>query len=689
MKDFFRKHRAVKWTLISAGALIAVLVIGVSLLDWNRLRAPLARMISAKTGHPASIDGNLSAHVWSWEPTMTIEGLDIRNASWAAEKSLLRVQKITIQVSLGRLLRGDLVFPQIELISPEANLEREKSGRANWNPESSPAKPAEASPHIPAIRRLIIQDGKIHVVDQVRKLSFNGTLVADEKASTPDNSAFRLHCSGSLNGRPFKLQADGGPLINVDPHTPYEFTTDVTAGDLSLKVQASIPKPFDLAAYEATFSLSGDDLADAFYLTNLALPNTSKYHLAGTLRHQGEEFSIGDFHGTVGTSDLSGKLSVALRKSRPKLTAELNSNSLNIEDLAPTVGAKLPAKGSPTGPAASAANSSAARTAAKTNAAAAAWLLPDADLQVNRVRGMDADVLFKAQSLNSPKLPLKHLQFHLTLNNGVLRLDPLSFTLPQGQFAGTVQIKASTPVESDIDMHLENIDLAQFKSASAKEPVLEGILAGRVKLHGTGESVHKFASTADGSVNIVVPHGEIRAVLAELTGINVSRGLGLLVTKSEDQTELRCGVGAFEADKGQLNAKLLVMDTTNVLITGHGDINLQTERLDLKLQGKPKKIRLLRLRSPVLVEGTLSKPKVGIDPEKTALQVGAGTLLGTLLSPIGAVLAFVDPGLAKNADCAALVAQAGPSVADAREPRIEREESPSADRPDANRPDAK
>jgi uncharacterized protein involved in outer membrane biogenesis len=667
MREFFRQHKAFKWTLISMASVIAVLVIVVSLLDWNMLRAPLARMISAKTGHPASIDGNLSAHLWSWEPTMTIEGLNIKNAPWAERKSMVSVQKITVQVSLGRLLRGDLVFPQIELIAPEVSLEREKSGRANWNPDSSPAKPADASPHIPAIRRLIIQDGKVHVVDHIRKLSLNGTLVADEKASTPDNSAFQLRCAGSLNGRPFKLQADGGPLINVDPHKPYVFTTDVTAGDLALKVEGSIPKPFDLAAYEAKFTLSGDDLADAYYLTNLALPNTSKYRLAGTLRHHGNEFRIEDFHGTVGSIDLSGQMTIALGKERPKLTAQLTSNSLNIEDLAPTVGAKLPAK---SGLAANPSTPPTPVPAAKTaKTADSGWLFPDADLQVNRVRGMDADVEFKAQALNSPKLPLKHLQFHLTLDKGVLRLDPLSFTLPQGQLAGTVQIDASTPIpQSDIDMHLENIDLAQFKSATAPSPVLEGMMAGRVKLHGTGESVHKFASTADGSVNIVVPHGEIRAVLAELTGINVSRGLGLLLTKDDQQTELRCGIGAFEADKGQLNAKMLVMDTTNVLITGRGDINLQTEKLDLALTGKPKKIRLLRLRSPVLVQGTLSKPKVGIDPKKAILQAGAGTVLATLLTPIGAILAFVDPGLAKNADCAALLAQQGPSVADARQP---------------------
>jgi uncharacterized protein involved in outer membrane biogenesis len=110
-----------------------------------------------------------------------------------------------------------------------------------------------------------------------------------------------------------------------------------------------------------------------------------------------------------------------------------------------------------------------------------------------------------------------------------------------------------------------------------------------------------------------------------------------------------------------LNAKTMVLDTTNMLITGRGGINLATERLDLSLQGDPKKVRLVRLRSPIRVGGSLSKPQVGIKPDKALLQAGTGTVLATLLTPIAAILAFVDPGLAKDADCSALVAQADPS----------------------------
>jgi len=673
-------HPVVKWIVLSIVGLIVILLLALALFDWNALRGPIARLISARTGNPTTID-KVSAHVWSWEPSLTIEGLNVRNPSWAERPDMASVQKIMVQVSLTSLLRGSIVLPLVQLTSPVVSLEREKSGRASWDPQN--AAPAtsnagNASPHFPAVRRLVISNGEIHLVDRVRKLSFNGTLTADERANGGSDSAFRLRCLGSINGRAFHLQANGGPLINVDPHKPYGFSVDVTAGDIALALQVSVPKPFDFGAYDAKFELSGTDLADAYYLTNLALPNTAKYRLRGTLKHAGNEFRIEDFRGTVGASDLEGRVLVVLGGKRPKLTAALTSKRLDIADLAPSMGTGAPVQqglsvgGPNTGGAASggaaagggapgAAQSAEALSGGATAASQAGWLLPDADLQVNRVRGMDADVNFDAESVDSPKVPIKQVRFHLVLNDGVLRIDPLSLALAQGQFAGSVKIDASGPVpDSQIDMRLEDVDLAQFFPKG--EPALRGVLAGRVELHGAGESVHKFASTADGSVSMVIPHGQIRSAFAELTGINIAKGLGLLLSKDQTQSELRCGVASFESDHGQLNAKTIVMDTTNVLIAGHGDVNLRTERIDLAVQGDPKQLRLLRLRSPIEVTGTLLKPRVGLDPAKTALQAGAGAALATLLTPVAAVLAFIDPGLAKNADCSALLAQATSSV---------------------------
>ncbi len=199
--------------------------------------------------------------------------------------------------------------------------------------------------------------------------------------------------------------------------------------------------------------------------------------------------------------------------------------------------------------------------------------------------------------------------------------------------------------------------LSQFHPKNGPPP-LDGIMVGRALLHGRGASVHAVVSTADGTVTAAVPHGEIRAAFAELTGIDVARGLGLLLARNQQNADVRCGVADFQALKGTLVAKSLVFDTRDVLVTGKGEIDLGTERLDLSLQGQPKKWHLVRVKSPIVLRGTLLKPSIRVDAGKTLGQGSVAAGLATLLSPVAAVLAFIDPGLAKNADCSALLDEA-------------------------------
>jgi uncharacterized protein involved in outer membrane biogenesis len=100
------------------------------------------------------------------------------------------------------------------------------------------------------------------------------------------------------------------------------------------------------------------------------------------------------------------------------------------------------------------------------------------------------------------------------------------------------------------------------------------------------------------------------------------------------------------------------IDTTSVLITGRGNVDLRDEHLDLSLQGDPKKLRMLRLRSPITLHGTLLHPAVGIKVDKLLAQAGVAAALGTLLTPAAAALALIDPGLAKDKDCSAVLAEA-------------------------------
>jgi AsmA family protein len=673
MRQFFATHRRAKWLAIALGGFLLAVVLALAFFDWNLLRPMIAKEITAKTGRHASIDGDLKVHWWSWNPSVQINGISIDNPAWAARRVMFHADRLTISVSLRRLLIGQLVLPLVEVTGSNTDIERNAKGLASWEFGSTTGKPSGNSTpaKIPTVQQLIIKDGKLHVEDQTRNLIFSGALSAAEQDGKNAADAFQLRCTGSLNKKPFQAELRGGPLVNLTPDKPYDLSAHLRAADIALEARMSFPKPFDLTRYTAKFDLSGGDLADVFYLTGLALPNTPPYRLSANLTHQGTIFRMDDFKGRLGSSDIAGTVQIDAGGKRPKLRAKLHSKRLDIADAAPTLGhpnnatAGLSANstmqpnkrahahaGAPT-----ASPPSASPSAAPANNSG--LLFPDADLQVNRVRGMDADVEYHAASVLAPKVPMKEVNFHLQLVDGRIKIDPLTFVLDEGRFSGSVDIDArKDDPETSIDMSAENIELDQFKSATQSQAPIQGSMAARLKIQGHGTSVHKLASNADGGLSVAIVHGSMSEVLAELTGIDVARSLGMLIAKDQKQAEIRCGVADFKAEHGSLASRTVFIDTTNVLITGRGGVQLGDEHLNLALQGDPKKLRLLRLRAPITVHGTLLHPEVGLKPDKLVAQTGAAVALATLLTPVAAALAFIDPGLAKDKDCAAVLSQA-------------------------------
>lgn len=648
--------------------MIILLVLLVSLLTLVLLpssvwRSIIVHSVSRATGRSAAIDGNVTVHLLRLNPELAVDGFRLANAPWAGPAPMLTVRRFDVTLRLLSLLRGELVFPRITIDGPRVELERDTVARANWDFSSRP--PGKTSPsaplHIPVIQQLSISGGTLRLSDKVRKLYFDGNLTANQASNARADGALNLHGSGMLNGKPFDMRINGGSLLEVDASRPYKMAMSVSAADINLRTELLVPHPFDLASLRAQFALSGGNLADFYYLSGLALPNTPPYDISGTLRRDNQDFQIDDLHGKIGSSDINGKLGVDAGAKRPKLTAQLTSRELNLADLAAPLGVgassgpRATESLKPTAPPASSPSAAQPSTAAPSHA----LLLPDADLQVNRVRGMDADVSFDAASVITAKLPVNKLHFHLSLNDGMLRLAPLAFSLPAGQFLGSVSIDARGAIpQTDLDMHLAGVDLSQFKSGSDATPPFEGQLLGRVRLHGSGTSVHKAASSATGDVTLVIPKGQMREVFAELTGIDIAKGLGLFIAKSDATTDVRCAVASFHANDGDLKATALVVDTTHVLITGGGDVDLKNEDLDLTLRGDPKQVRLLRLRAPIELRGTLLHPKIGLQAGKALVQAGGAAALAALLTPVAAVLAFVDRGLAKDANCAALLGPA-------------------------------
>ena len=80
--------------------------------------------------------------------------------------------------------------------------------------------------------------------------------------------------------------------------------------------------------------------------------------------------------------------------------------------------------------------------------------------------------------------------------------------------------------------------------------------------------------------------------------------------------------------------------------------------IDLRLVAHSKHASLIALRGPIRIGGTFKKPEVRPEAGPVAARVGAAIALGVLLTPVASLLALVDPGGAKDSNCAALIEQA-------------------------------
>jgi hypothetical protein len=654
-----RARTAVRWTAFVVGGLVclvAVLFVILASMDWNAFKPRIEQFASTKSGRTVRISGPLKAHLWSWTPTLTVEGLTVGNPPWEKAKPMLQVQRAQVQLKWLPLLKGDVILPRVELTRPSVRLHRDASGRANWTfastaPTNAPNAPP---PKLPVIRDFLIQDGTVTLHDDILHLEVEGTVFAHEKKTEQDPQAFRVTGKGTLNRKPFQANIAGGPLVNLDPDQPYPFDLAIGAADIRVAAKGSLRKPFDLARMQLDVHASGSDLADLYYLTQLALPNTPPYDLSAHIERNEKRVSVKNIAGKIGKSDLKGELAIDMSRKRPAMSGNLVSDQLRLADLGATLGGTPHSNGSIQGKTPPAKPS---KKGAEESAPANAQLFPKARLQVNRVRAMDANVDFRANRIVAGSLPIKQVGFHLELDEGVLSLDPLAFELPQGKLEGTIHIDArGKQPDTRVDVRMRNIQLDQLKGkAPDAQPPLGGILQARAVLEGHGDSVHDMMADADGRIIAILPHGEVRAAFAELTGINVARGIGLLLKGDEERADIRCGVAQFGVKDGIAHAQNVVFDTENVRITGSGEIRLGPEELDLSIKGQPKKLRLARVRTPIEINGHLRKPSIGVDTGKTLKQGAIATALGAVLTPFAAVLAFVDPGLARDENCAALL----------------------------------
>jgi AsmA family protein len=633
-----------KWTATTLLGIVIGALFALYFLDWNQMRAPIGRWLSHRTGREVRIDGNLAVKLFSWQPSAEAGGIYIGNPAWVGTRQAASVKDFRIEIRLVPLFWGHLIVPLVKIVQPDVTVVRDAGGRTNWDNGSG-----NQAWKLPPIQHFLIQDGHVQIDDAIRKLHFSGTVNSQEDIAH-GGGAFSLTGNGTLNLSKFLADVKGGPLIHVDQSKPYDFTADVTAGTTHAVVHGSITEPFHMDRYTATVNVSGPTLADLYFLTGVALPNTPAYHMTLAVERDDTNYRLNDIAAVLGKSDLHGNLQVDMSGDVPALAGRLASRVLALEDLGPLVRGGAPAPSQ------------------------SRYLLPETPMHTERLRHTNAEVDYSAAKVASRDFPLTSLDTHISVQGGVLNLKPLAFGFTQGKLAGSVRIDARKDIPtSSVDARITDIRAENFIRGSDKP--LTGMVEARAVLTGTGKSVHDAASNASGTVTAVVPSGGMRHSLAEWAGVDVLSALSLNLAGDNSNTNLRCAVANFSAKDGVMTGQQLVIDTDPVRIDGSGSINLRDETLDMKLQGHPKHFQLMRLRAGIAMKGPWAHPALGVDAGQALAQGGIALALGAV-NPFAAILAFIDPGLAKDANCGPILADAKAKGAPVKQSAVKNAQAP-------------
>jgi uncharacterized protein involved in outer membrane biogenesis len=635
-------------------ALVIVLAIValVVLWDWNWFKRPIEKRVEQQTGRRFVIGGDLDVDV-GWTPRVTLDDVHLGNAPWGRTKDMLGAERADFTIDLRELIAGRLSLPSIALTAPRIDLQNSPKG-GNWQIATPKPEDKEKGQQksAPQIGRLSIDRGKITYFDPADHTDVEIDIATHDRAKV--ERSLVLRGTGTVRSQEFEADAKSGPVLSLtDAATPYPFDAHARIGKTRAHAEGTITGMQAFSAARLQLELEGDTLAALHPLTGLVLPETPPYRIAGLLIHEGAKWTFDDFDGHVGDSDLAGNLTATYIDKRPRLVAKLTSKQLDIDDLAGMVGATPD-----TGPGETASPQQEVKAAKEE---ASPRMLPDEPIDLPQLRSMDADVEFQALSIKHQKLPLDNLRTHLTLDHGLLKLEPLDFGVAGGRIESTIALDAREPALGlDLRTNFSRLDLARLLPGNELVNKSTGLIGGRAVMKSHGKSTAELLGNADGELGVAMRGGKFSNLLLEGAGLDAAETLGFLV-RGDKTVRVRCGVLDLEAKDGVFEPRAFVIDTTDTNIKIDGRVDMGEEKLDLTLRPLPKDFSPLALRSPLHVRGTLKNPQIRPDRE-LLVKGGAAAALGVLLSPIAALLPLIETGPGKNADCESLVAAAERSV---------------------------
>ena len=648
----------------ATAALVSVLatIVGLLFLAWlvlfvtkgRFLKHTFERVVSSYTQRQVKVAGDFNLYFDPIDVKFLAEGLTISNPAWAAQPNLWSSKLIDTRIETFPLIFGHKKIDWIHLVDGAAWFEWDKAHTRNTWTFGDPNKKGEPF-QLPSIRRAEIDGTTLAYRDPQMLLSADLAFGAIRAQDTRFANTIAFKGGGTLRGRRFTVTGTQRSPNQLAAGGRNELTAHAQAGTDIFDMTGTLPGATQLEGSDLHVAARGRNLRDLFDLLGVVVPDTRAYHLKSDLTKAGREWRFTRLRGGYGQSDLAGTLTVitpAEVGGRLKLVADIASRSVDIVDIGPFIGYNPQVLAS-TGP-------TAAVSASAESKASYPRILPDAPLRSEALKNFDADVKYRVVDFKQPWLPVSNVHLTLALDRGLLTLSPLTADLAGGHVDSDISIDSRVPqVITKYDIRLSPTPIAKLmKGFGVSEAGTTGVLKARIKMEGVGNTLHDSLAAANGRIAVILPRGTFWTSYTELSEFDIGVFVQKMFEKKlKEPVQINCGLIGFTVRDGIAAADPILIDTTKNVMTAKGGFSFKDESLSLAFRADAKKFSLFSGQSPVGIGGHFAAPSIQIVTPQLLARGGIGVALG-VLTPPAALLAFVDPGDAKAAQCGPVLAGA-------------------------------
>ena len=567
--------KSVKIIIGAVSGVIILLAAGVwyaaSRVDPVQLTKLLSSSVKTATGRDLKITGPVTLSFFP-EISVSAERVSLSNAAWANNPEMLTLKHIELDVKTLPLLGGRIEIGSVKLTGLELLLQRNASGKVNWDlgaessgpaPGNSDVDNSSVGANLIYMENVSVQDAQIQYQDaaspissyQIKHLSLkeSGNKTAITLNMQAQGQALELSGkTGSLSGA-FRQWDVSSIDFPVDLSLSMNSKSMLIKGEVikSPKVLPTInltlsSKTFDWPNSSVTPNQRSLDLSNT--KSTPAVHQTPKSHSRYLFSDESIPFDvIPQAKGKIVVN--IAELNLPKRKSIENLqaTVQLSGSAIDIPHLTFQVG-----KGS-------------------------------ADVQINLAQ----------LNTTSPILSARGVTKDFTLKGLLARLDPSS-RVSGGAMKLAFDVKTS------------------------------------------GSSLHHLVGNSNGKIQLSINQAQMGTNFLNDAGDFVVTLLDSMnpMRKKTSQTVLECAVAYLPINNGQINiANTVGAETDRLNVVLAGSINLKTEAVNLTIDPREKSglTTGLDLAGLVKMGGTLANPKAGINQAgvvNSAVSIGLGFLTG-------------------------------------------------------------